>query len=139
MSRPTDNGGDALPPQNLPSLGKGVDVHRDKLKEVAKLLRSDLTAMQGHDSGTVNYLQAADHSPNPRGFVSEDALGAYPAAKGVAATCKNAYDTIGTTYSTFIDTYEKFVSALEQTAGNYDKADEASEAHAKRAGTPKAI
>lgn len=110
-----------------PEAGKGVDVHRDKLKDIAKALQKDLDELSGYNKGTAKNLQAGS-----RGLVTLAELGNYPAAKGLAGTTKNAYDVIGTEYQEFLDGYQALINAIKRTADNYEGAEQTNEQAANR-------
>jgi hypothetical protein len=122
-----------LPPADLPSVGKEVIVHRDKLADVAKVLRGDHDLLAGRGDGSLDSFQVTV-GHDPKGLVTQIELGDYPASNGLEQTCKNAYDHISSVYSSFLDAYDGFINSLDQTAKNYNNAEDATQAHARTSG-----
>src|SRR4051794_30236754 len=112
-------GGQPLPPQQLPNTGKDVTFHKDKLLDIAKALQKDLDELNKHGTkgSLFDFQSVAD--ADPKGFVSQEALGNYPAAQGVHMTCKTAYETVGNVYGAFTDAYQGLINTLTQNAKNY--------------------
>lgn len=113
--------------RSWPEAGKSVDVHRDKLKDIARTLQADLDELNGYGKGTAKNLQAGS-----RGLVTLGELGDYPAAKGLAGTAENAYEVIGTECLEFLTGYQALINAIKRTADNYEGAELANEQAANR-------
>jgi hypothetical protein len=113
--------------QGWPQAGKGVDVDRDKLKDIAKVLQGDLDELRGYGKGTAKNLQSGG-----RGLVTMDELGNYPAATGLAGTTKNAYDVIAAEYEEFLQGYQQVINGLLGTRDRYQRAEDANTDNAGR-------
>ena len=110
-------------PNNLPPLGtKEVKVDHDKLKDIARVLRRDMVALeQGRYKEKID-----DTTP------SVDAMGNYTAGKSLHETVKAARNQIGSVHASFVQAYEAVIQALETSEQNYREADDNSAAGVRR-------
>jgi hypothetical protein len=117
MVQMADGGGSGWP---APDVSKELKVHRDELKKIAKRLQDDLDSYSSDTNGTIDDLQN-------RGNVNIQQLGNYTAAQGLQQSVMNANQKIGQTYQKFSQAYLGVINAINQSAGNYDDAEQASE------------
>jgi hypothetical protein len=94
--------------------GDKVDVDRDELKKIIKVLQDDLDSFSEGKNGTPNDLQTR----GARATITE--LGQYPAAQGFAHSTQAAQTQIGGQYSRFLQSYGAVIGALRKAAGAYD-------------------
>jgi hypothetical protein len=94
--------------------GDKVDVDRDELKKIIKVLQDDLDSYSEGKNGTLNDLQTR----GARATITE--LGQYSAAQGFAHSTQAAQTQIGGQYRQFLASYGAVIGALRKAAGAYD-------------------
>jgi hypothetical protein len=97
--------------------GKGVDVHRDTLRDVAKALGNDLKE-----------LEAALAKVHQKGNVGRAQLGDWDAAIQIGTTLENAYSAFTQYYSELVDCYSGVIERLQKSAGIYHDAENTTDA-----------
>lgn len=122
MSYRDDGGGRSLPSRDLPDIGHGIAIDREKLKGIAKALQKDLDELNKHQSGTPKDLRQGE-----KGMVTDAQLGKYPEAQQLAGSVSNAYQNIGSTYDSFVDAYQKVIDSINRAADNHQNAEDATQ------------
>jgi prefoldin subunit 5 len=128
MSYKNDGSGGGLPPRDLPDIGQGIAIDRDKLKNIAKALQKDLDELSKHQSGTPSDLRQGE-----KGMVTDAQLGKYPEAEVLAGSVSNAYEKIGSTYDDFLTAYQKVIDSINKAADNHQNAEDATQHAAQQA------
>ncbi|MDL4772855.1 MULTISPECIES: hypothetical protein [Thermomonosporaceae] len=106
-------GGFSLDP-SWPGLasGKELDIDKDDVKKILKILRDDYEAYSD-GSGTLNDIQS-------NGNITTAQLGDYPAAQSLQASTSAAYSNLNTQYNSFLTSYKSVIDALEKAVENYE-------------------
>lgn len=128
MSQRDTGGGTPMPNRDLPDAGKGIDVDREKLKNIAKKLQADLDELNKHASGTPKDLRQGE-----KGVVTDAQLGKYSEAQQLAVSVGNAYDQIGSTYDGFLTAYQQVIDSINRAAENHQNAEDATHKSAQSA------
>lgn len=129
MSNKADGGGGGDRPKSWPEAGKGITVHSDKLRAVAKALQDDYDKLNGNGGTT-----GSQYELNGYGNVGQREIGKYKAAEGLSSSTSAAYNQINSTYKNLLTSYKSIIDTINKTADNYDKADHQTEQAARKAG-----
>lgn len=136
-------GGNTLPPAQLPAGQKNATFHAEKILDVGKALQKDLDDLNKHGTKGSVFDFTSHHDGDPKGSVSQEALGNYPAATGLHATCQAAYTTVRDVYSQFLEAYQGVINTINQNGKNYHATEDKNKQNANHAGAsahpPKAV
>jgi hypothetical protein len=95
------------------SSGKELEIEKDDVKKILKILRDDYEAYND-GSGTLNDIQS-------KGNITTAQLGDYPAAHSLQASTTAAYNNLNTQYNAFLNSYKAVIEAMEKAVGNYEE------------------